>query len=178
MRTSDCWMVADFHLCSEQFRTVFIPISNTVKLPGTNCETSRCPTAPHIVCNCECEVHTTAICHGHQQCAITCIHPSTRQKTDKIFEIDMSALAQCTCMPRDSGSFLTHYACAYPSVTHGWIFLAFQSFCSLFSRCSTTAAPLLSNTQDRPLCYGTGRFAGMPGESFHDGIRFHLQVAA
>ena len=34
MRTSDCWMVADFHLCSQQFRTVFIPKSNTVDNQG------------------------------------------------------------------------------------------------------------------------------------------------
>ena len=41
--------------------------------------------------------------------------------TDNILEIETSALAQCTYMPRDSGFLLTDFACAYPGANHRWI---------------------------------------------------------
>ena len=46
----------------------------------------------------------------------------TRQMTDNIFEIETSALAQCTCMLLDSGILSTDFARACPSVHHRSIF--------------------------------------------------------
>ena len=62
------------------------------------------------LCNCDCKTLTTAICSGLHQFSVNCIHPAQRrvcrrQMTDNIFEIETCALAQCICMPRDSGIY-------------------------------------------------------------------------
>ena len=41
--------------------------------------------------------------------------------TDNIFEIETVALAHVACTPKESGTLLTDFAAAYPSVNHSWI---------------------------------------------------------
>ena len=78
-------------------------------------------------CYCDCMIITTAICFGLHRCSIRCIHPtqrctSSRQMTDKILEVETTALAHVTCATHDSGILLTDFAAAYPGVNHSWIF--------------------------------------------------------
>ena len=80
-----------------------------------------------LTCNCDCKLLTTATRFGLRQYSTSCIHPAQRcittwQVTDRIFEIETAALAQCTCMLEDSGKLLANVASAYPSVHQGWIF--------------------------------------------------------
>ena len=54
-----------------------------------------------------------------------CIHllqrciPS-RQMTDNILEIEITALTHVACAPQESCILLTDFAAAYPSVNHAW----------------------------------------------------------
>ena len=41
--------------------------------------------------------------------------------TDKIFEIETTALSHVACAPQQSGILLTAFAAAYPIVNHTWI---------------------------------------------------------
>ena len=65
---------------------------------------------------------TSAICRGLHWSTMQCIHASSRQMTDNIFEIESTALAHVACAPQESGVLLTDFAAAYPSVNHSWIF--------------------------------------------------------
>ena len=107
-------------------KTVIIPNSSTVDDQGRIVR-SPDPLRPFTLCHCDCKIHTTEVCSGLQQYSVSCINPaqrcvSTKQMTDNMFEIETSALAQCTRMPPDSGILLTDAACACPSVNHWWIF--------------------------------------------------------
>ena len=58
---------------------------------------------------------------------VSCSYPaqpcvSTWQTTDNILEIDTSALAQQTCIPRDSGILWVDFARANPGANQWWIF--------------------------------------------------------
>ena len=80
---------------------------------------------PLALCGCDCKI-PTALCFGHQQYSVSCIHPpqrcvSTRQMTDNVFQINTAALAQSSCKSSDCGVFFTDFACAYPSVNHSSI---------------------------------------------------------
>ena len=92
-----------------QSGTVFIPKTSDVTL-----------------CNCDCELLTSAICRGLHWYTMRCIHPSqrcicSRQMTDNIFEIETTALAHVACAPQESGILLADIAAAYPTVDHSWI---------------------------------------------------------
>ena len=87
---------------------------------------------PLTLCNCDCELLTSAICRGLHWCTVQCIHPSQRcisslQMTDNIFEIETTALAHVACAPQESGVHLTDFAAAYPSVNHSWIFSVLEN---------------------------------------------------
>ena len=82
---------------------------------------------PLTLCNCDCNLLTSAFCRGLNWYTIRCIYNSQRcisstQMTDNIFEIESTALAHVACVPQDSGVLLTDFAAAYPSVNHSWIF--------------------------------------------------------
>ena len=47
---------------------------------------------------------------------------SSRQMTDKIFEVETTSLAHVACSPQESGILLADFAAAHPSVNHSWIF--------------------------------------------------------
>ena len=86
----------------------------------------RSPDALRLLtlCNCDCETLNTAICSCPHQYSVNCIHPAQRcvcirEMIENIFAIETSALAQCTCIPCDSGILLADFACA---VDHWWIF--------------------------------------------------------
>ena len=107
-------------------RNVFIPKSSIV---DDNELIVRPPDALHplTLCNCDCNIITTAICFGLHRYSIRCTHPaqrciSSRQMTDNIFEVETTALAHVTCATCDSGILLTVFAAAYPSVSRFWIF--------------------------------------------------------
>ena len=91
------------------------------------------------LCNCDCKLHTYAICRGPQWYTLRCIHSSqrcisSRQMTDNIFEVETTALAHVACAPQESGVLLTDFAAAYPSVNHSWIFLCLRILgCLVFS---------------------------------------------
>ena len=106
-------------------RTVFIPSPPTSTTNGriVRSEALR----PLTLCNCDCQILTTAICRGPHWYTMRCIHPSqrcicARQMTDNIFEIETTAFAHVACVPRVSAILLTDFAAAYPSVNHSWIF--------------------------------------------------------
>ena len=85
------------------------------------------PKSPLTLCNCDCELLTSAICRGLHWYTMRCIHPSqrcisSRQMTANIFEIETTALAHVACAPQESGILLTDFAAAYPRVNHSWIF--------------------------------------------------------
>ena len=76
---------------------------------------------PLTLSNCDCKIITTAIfCGLHtytirkKKTAQRCT--SSREMTDKIFEVETTALAHVTCATRDSGILLTDFAAAYSSV--------------------------------------------------------------
>ena len=98
-------------------RTVFIPKSSDI---DDNGRIIRSPDAlrPLTLCNCDCELRTSAIGRGFQWYTMRCIHPSqrcvsSRQMTDNIFEIETAALAHVACAPQESGILLTDFATAY-----------------------------------------------------------------
>ena len=79
------------------------------------------------LCNCDCKIITTAICFSLHRYSMRCIHlaqrcVATRHMTDNIFEMDTTALAHFSCVTCDSCVQKTDFACAYPNVTHSWIF--------------------------------------------------------
>ena len=120
-----CLTVARSHVFAAS-RTVFIPKSSTVDDNGLIVR-SPYPLSPLTLCCCDCKIITTAIGFGLHRCSIRCIHPtqrctSSREMTDKIFEVETTALAHVTCATRDSGILLTDFAAAYPSVNPSWIF--------------------------------------------------------
>ena len=89
----------------------------------------RAPDAlrPLTLYNCDCKLLTPAICRGLHWYTMRVIHPfqgciSHRQMTDKIFEIETTALAHVACAPQESGVLLTNFAAACPSVNHSQIF--------------------------------------------------------
>ena len=87
---------------------------------------------PLTLCNCDCKLLTSAICRGLLWYTKRCIHPSqrcisSRQMTDKIFEIETTALPHVACAPQGSGVLLTDFAAAYPSVNHSWIFSVLEN---------------------------------------------------
>ena len=57
------------------------------------------------MCNCDCELLTSAICRG----------------------LETTALAHVACAPQESGVLLTDFAAAYPSVNHSWIFCVLEN---------------------------------------------------
>ena len=75
------------------------------------------------LCNCDCELLTSAICRGLHWYTTRCIHPSQ----DDIFEIETNALAHVACAPQESGILLTDFAAAYPNVNHSWIFSVLEN---------------------------------------------------
>ena len=80
---------------------------------------------PLTFCNFDCKVLTSAISRGLHWYTMQCIHPpqrciSSRQMTDNIFEIEISALAQIACAPTD-------FAAAYLRVNHCWIFSVLEN---------------------------------------------------
>ena len=107
-------------------RSVFIPKTSDI---DDNGRIIRSPDAlrPLTLCNCDCNLPTSAICRGFRWYTMRCIHPSkrcisSRQMTDNILEIETTALAHVACAPQESGILLTDFAAAYPSVNHSWIF--------------------------------------------------------
>ena len=112
--------------CFAESRTVFIPkTSDTDDLRWI----IRSPDAlrPLTLCNCECEILTSAICRGLHWYTMRCIHTSQRcisswQMTDNILEIESTALVHVSCAPRESGVLLNDFAASYPSFNHFWIF--------------------------------------------------------
>ena len=118
--------MAQFLLRFAASRTVFIPKSSDVDTNGCivrSPETLR----PLTYCNGDCKIITTAICRGFHWHTTRCIHPSqrcisSRQMTDKIFEVETTALAHVACSPEESDILLTDFAAAFPGVNHSWIF--------------------------------------------------------
>ena len=106
-------------------RIVFIPKTSDTDDLG---RIIRSPDAfrPLTLCNCDCKLLTSAICRGLHWYTMRCIHPSqrcisSRQITDNIFEIEITALAHVACAPQESGILLADFAAAYPSDNHSWI---------------------------------------------------------
>ena len=101
-------------------RTVFIPKTWDT---DDNERIIRSPDAlrPLTLCYCDCKLLTSAISRGLHWYTMECIHVSSRQMTDNIFEIETTALAHVACAPQESGVLLTDFAAAYPSVKHSWI---------------------------------------------------------
>ena len=52
---------------------------------------------------------------------------SSGQMTDKIFEIETTALAHVACAPQESGVLLTDFAAACPIVNPSWIFSVIEN---------------------------------------------------
>ena len=103
-------------------RTVFIPKSPDVDNNGRIIRSLEA-VLQLTLSNCDCKILTTAICRGLHWYTMRCIHSSqrcisSRQLTDKFFEIETAALAHVACAPRVSGIILTDFAAAYPSVNH------------------------------------------------------------
>ena len=105
--------------------TVFITKTSDI---DDNGRIIRSPDAlrPSTLCNCDCELLTSAICRRLHWYTMRCIHPSqrcisSRQMTDNIFEIETTTLAHVACASQESGILLTDFAAAYPSVNHSWI---------------------------------------------------------
>ena len=92
---------------------------------------SRDALRPLTLCNCDCQLLTSAVCRGLHRYTMRCIHPSqrcvsSRQMTDNIFEIETTALAHVACGPQESGILLTDFAAAHPSANHSWILSLFE----------------------------------------------------
>ena len=91
--------------CFAESRTVFIPetsdtddLGRIIRSPDT--------LRPLTLCNCDCNLLTSAICRGLHWYTMQCIHTSqrcisSRQMTDNIFEIETTALAHVACAPQD-----------------------------------------------------------------------------
>ena len=112
-------------------RTVFIPKTSDI---DDNGRIIRSPDALRslTLCNCDCELLTSAICRGLHWHTMRCLHPSqrcisSRQVTDNIFEIETAALPHVACAPQESGVLLTDFAAAYPSVNHSRIFSVLEN---------------------------------------------------
>ena len=85
-------------------RTVFIPKSSDIDDNGRIVR-SREALRPLTLCNCDCNILTTAICRGLHWYTMRCVQPSqrcisSRQMTDNILEIETTALAHVACTPR------------------------------------------------------------------------------
>ena len=94
-------------------RTIFTLKSSTAEDNGLIVR-SLDALRPLTLCNCDCKIITTAICFGLHRYSIRCIRPaqrciSSRQMTDNIFEVEMTALAHVACSTNDSGIFLTFF---------------------------------------------------------------------
>ena len=99
-------------------RTVFIPKTSDI---DDNGRIIRSPDAlrPLTLCNCDCKLHTYAICRGLHLYTMRCIHPSqrcvsSRQTTDNILEIETTALAHVACARQESGVLLTDFCRCLP----------------------------------------------------------------
>ena len=108
--------------------TVFIPKTSDI---DDNGRIIRSPDAlrPLTLCNCDCQLLTSAICRGLHWYTMRCIHPSqrcisSRHMTDNIVEIETTALAHVACTAQESGILLTDFAAACPGVNHSWILSA------------------------------------------------------
>ena len=115
--------VVPTHLAAS--KTVFIPKSSTVHDNGVIVKSSDA-LRPLTLCICECKMITTTICFGLHGYSIRYIHAaqrciSSRQMTDNIFEVEMTALAHVTCGTCDLYS-VEDFAAAYPVVNHTKIF--------------------------------------------------------
>ena len=133
--------------CCAESRTVFIPKTSDI---DDNGRIIRSPDAlrPLTLCNCDCKLHTSAICRGLHWYTKRCIHPSqrcisSRQTTDNIFEIETTALAHVACAPQESGFLLADFAAAYPSGTLGC-----PVFSAASSEVSSATASLTFNSRE------------------------------
>ena len=131
MLTELSWKEVSFLIVLLKEELFFIPKTSDIDDNGRIIQ-SLDALRPLTLCNCDCELLTSAICRGLHWYTLRCIHPSqrcisSRQMTDNIFEIETTALAHVACAPQESGVLLTGFAAAYTSVDHSWIFSVIEN---------------------------------------------------